>query len=81
MIDVLHYLNLLEFADRGRHGHVVLFMMRLQHLFLEQEMHPVSDDHDQCYKLDEDLFMQRLIGLAAHGSVTEEGFIFPEQFL
>ena len=25
--------------------------------------------------------MQRLIALATHGSVTEEGFIFPEQFL
>lgn len=79
MIDVSHDLDLLEFADRGRHGHVVLFMMCLQHLFLEQEVHPVSDD--QCYKLDENLCMQRLIGLAAHGSVTEEGFIFPEQLL
>ena len=79
MIDVSHALDPLEFADRGRHGHVVLFMMCLQHLFLEQEVHPVSDD--QCYKLDENLSMQRLIGLAAHGSVTEEGFIFPEQLL
>ena len=35
--------------DRGRHGHVVLFVMCFQHLFLEQEVHPVSDD--QCYKL------------------------------
>lgn len=61
MIDVLHDLDLLEFADRSKHGHVVLFMMRLQHLFLEQEVHPVSDD--QCYKLNEDLCMQRLIVL------------------
>lgn len=30
--------------------------------------------------LDENLCMQRLIGLAAHGSVTEEGFIFLEEF-
>lgn len=74
-----HDLDLLQFADHSRHGHVVLFMMHLQHLFLEQEVHPVSDD--QRYKLDEDLCMQRLIGLAAHGSVTEEGCIFPEQFL
>ena len=64
--------------DRGRHGHVVLFVMCFQHLFLEQEVHPVSDN--QCYKLDEDLCMQRLIGLAAYSSVTEEGFIFPEEF-
>ena len=38
-----------KFVDRGRHGHVVLFVMCFQHLFLEQEVHPVSDD--QCYKL------------------------------
>ena len=38
-----------KFVDRGRHGRVVLFVMCFQHLFLEQEVHPVSDD--QCYKL------------------------------
>ena len=79
VIDVPHDFDLFKFADRGRHGHVVLFVMCFQHLFLEQEVHPVSDD--QCCKLDEDLCMQRLIGLAVHGSVTEEGLIFPEQFL
>lgn len=42
-------------------------------------MHPISDD--PCYKLNEDLCMQCLIGLAVHGSVTKEGFIFPEQLL
>ena len=52
-----------KFVDRGRHGHVVLFVMCFQHLFLEQEVHPVSDD--QCYKLDEDLCTDSLYAARA----------------
>lgn len=81
--DNIHYrfaarFQFLKFADSRRYCHIVLFLTSFQHLFLEQESNPVPDN--QCYKRNEYLCVQRLIGLTTHSPVFKEGFIFPEQF-
>lgn len=76
-IHLLDHLDLFQFLDRSRNGHVVWSCHIPFQLILEAAVQPVSDNEGN--EFDEDLTGSRLVRMNSETPVAKIGFVSPEQ--